>query len=128
MSLHLSLEAATNGVRLFSAALALAILAFWSPAVLRIVRGRYGDGDAHRAAWVPLALAVMTFELRWFWPGIQQLTKDRLALFAHCGMAMALMFAICVHGHRIGTLKLRRALLLHAAMLALSIGASGFLR
>jgi hypothetical protein len=124
---HLAI--ATNGLRLLAMVLASAILLYWLPSVWRILiaRGKL-PGDLLRAPWVPLAGAVLTFQVRWFWPHFDQLTKNRLAFVAQAGMAMALMFAIYVHGSHAGVLRLRRALVVHVVLLALCIGASSVLR
>lgn len=124
-----TLAVATNGVRLFSTLLAAAILLNWMPSVWRILLNRAEHpGDMLRAPWVPLAGAVMTFQARWFWPHFEELTKDRLSFLAQAGMALALLFAIYVHGHRAGVLRLRRAITVHVGMLMLCIGASSILR
>ena len=99
--LSTSIEIATNGFRILSMVLSCAILIWWGPSVPRILLGRQVKDDTHRAGWVPLA---------------------------HAGLALSLLFAIYVHGHRTGVLRLRRALMIHCAMLAVCIGASSVLR
>lgn len=129
MSASPGLAASTNGMRLVAVVFALAILINWMPSVWRILRGQARHpGDTMLAPWVPLAVAVLIFQIRWFWPNLDQLMKDRLTFVAQGGMTMALLFAIYVHGRHTGVLRLRRALLLHAGMLMLCIGASSILR
>ncbi len=123
------LAIATNGLRLLGMVLAAAILLNWMPSVWRILRNKgKHPGDMLRAPWVPLAGAVLTFQVRWFWPHFDLLTKNRLTFVAQAGMAMALLFAIYVHGCRAGVMRLRKALLVHVALLVLCIGASSVLR
>lgn len=125
------LEIGSNGLRILSAVLAAAILIWWTPCVWRILRGREKHpDDGQRAGWVPLAAAVLTFQIRWFWPHMTDLDKVRLTFVAQTGMVMALLFAIYVHGHGpgAGRPRLRRAILLHGGMLALCVGATSILR
>ncbi len=123
------LSIGTNGERLVSVALALAILLFWTPSVWRILMGkdRHPD-DTHRAGWVPMALAVLVFELRWFWPTMGVLMRARLAFLAHGAMMVALMFAMSMHARRTGSASPRRVFMVHCAMLAVCIGATSILR
>lgn len=123
-----SLLHVTNGLRIISTVLASTILLHWGPSVARCVRGQLQPGDLHRAGWVPLAVAVLTFEARWFVPALSDLARGRMLVVAHGGMTLALMLAIYIHGRRRGTLKVRRALTIHGVMLVLCIGVSTLLR
>ena len=127
-SAYPSLLLVTNGLRILSTVLAAAIVIFWSASVARCVRGRPHEGDAHRAGWVPLAVAVLTFEARWFLPALSDLGRGRMLVVAHGGMALALLSAIYVHGAKLGGLRLRRAIIVHGAMLAACIAVSTVLR
>lgn len=124
-----TLAQATNAVRLFSTVLALAIIIWWTSSLWKILRQRdKHPDDTVRAAFVPLAGAVLSFQIRWFWPHFDQLMKDRLTFFAQCSMSMALLFAIYVVGSRTGALRLRRAIMIHVGMIVLCIGATSVLR
>ena len=125
---HPSALLVTNGLRICSGVLAFVIIWFWSSAVWRCLRMRPLDGDASKAGWVPLAIAVLGFEVRWFLHAVSALNQARMLVVAHGGMTFALGFAIYVHGRDKGALRLRTALALYLAMLAICIGASAFLR
>ena len=127
-SAYPSLLAVTNGLRLVSTVLAVAIVVHWASSLWRCLKDCPRDGDAHRAGWVPLAIAVLMFEARWFAPAVSDLVRGRMLVVAHGGMALALLFAIYVHGRRDGGLRIRRAMLVHLSMLAMCVGISTILR
>jgi hypothetical protein len=127
-STYPSLLAVTNGLRILSTVLAVAILIYWTPSTWRCVRDKALEGDAHRAGWVPLAIAVLAFQARWFVPYVSDLNRGRMLVVAHGTMAMALMFGIYVHGRREGGLRIRRAMLAHTVMLVLCVAVSAVLK
>lgn len=123
-----SLLAVTNGLRIFSTVFASAIILWWWSSAWRCLRGCDAEGDAHRAGLVPIAIAVLLFELRWFAPGLSDLHRGQLLIVAHGGMAAGLVFGIYVHGKRYGSLRIKRAMVVYGGMLALCIGVSTVVR
>jgi hypothetical protein len=122
-----SLLAVTNGLRIFTTVLAGAIVIWWWSSAWRCMIGRPGEGDHHRAGLVPIAIAVLLFEFRWFLP-LTELQRGQILVVAHGGMALALLFGIYVHGRQFGGLRIRRAMVVYGGMLALCIGVSMVLR
>ncbi len=105
-----SLLSVTNGLRIFTTVLAVAIVVWWTSSAWRCLAGRPHEGDHHRAGLVPIAVAVLLFGVRWFAPNLSVLHRGQLLVVAHGGMAAGLMFGIYVHGRRYGDLHLKRAM------------------
>ena len=127
-SAYPSLLHVTNGLRIFSTVLAVAIILWWWSSAWRCLRGCAHEGDAHRAGLVPIAVAVLLFEGRWFLPYFSDLQRGQLLVVAHGGMALGLLFGIYVHGRDQGGMRIKRAMYVYGLMLVLCIGVSTFLR
>lgn len=142
----------TNGVRLVTTVLALAMLMLWTPSMVRWLADEHSEalaasagrlpfgsvlaellhppreGDGRRAGYLPLAIAVLIFQARWFFDGLTELTRARMALAGQVAVLCAMAFAIYAHGRKHRELTLGRALAGYAVMLVAGVSAAAVMQ
>ena len=144
---------ATNGVRLVTAVLAIAVLMLWPASAVRCLAHRHAEmiaarlagrpfglavlgallhppreGDSRRAGYVPLAIGVLIFEARWFVTVLSELGRAQLALAGQVAIFLTLAYAISAHGRAYRGLSWGRAVAALALMLFAGVGAAAVMR
>ena len=87
---------------------------------------REGDGD--RAGYLPLAVAVLIFQARWFVTALSDIGRAQLGLAGQGAILLALAYAIYRHGSTHRGLTLGRAVVSIALMLVAGVGAAAVMR
>uniref|UniRef100_UPI001575A318 hypothetical protein n=1 Tax=Sphingomonas bacterium TaxID=1895847 RepID=UPI001575A318 len=86
------------------------------------------EGDADRAGYLPLAIGVLIFQMRWFISSLTEHGRAQLTLAGQVAILLALAWPIYRHGSAYRDLSLARTVASIAVMLLAGIGAAAVMR
>lgn len=128
MAEYITLTYAMTVFRFLSLIISMAMIVWWFPSLMRVLRGRGRGRDSVRGIWVTLAVSILLFQVRWLTPGLDDITRMRIWVVAQGAMTFTQVAAIYHHGALDPRFDARRTMAVHVAMLALCVVFAGVVR